>query len=298
MVYTLGESLMDIIFKDGRPVASRAGGSVLNSAVSLGRCQVPVSLVSELGADRPGDMILDFLHKNRVKTDFVYRYREGKTPVALAFLNRHNDASYSLYKPYPEKRLQIPLPEFNPGDMLLFGSFYSLTSEVRDKILGMVRQARKNGAYVIYDPNIRSPHRNQMETWENRVKTNVSMAHLVRASDEDFMTIYGDPDPENAWRICRDAGAEALIFTQNKNGVHLFEKGSARYFEVPLITPVSTIGAGDSFNAGVVFSLIHQRGEKNLEKAVRSGISFSSNVCMRYDNYISPEFAKSVLSTL
>ena len=69
---------------------------------------------------------------------------------------------------------------------------------------------------------------------------------------------------------------------------------------VPEIEPLSTIGAGDNFNTGLIWTLANHGVTKKvvnrlsvdiMEKILANGISFSAEVCMSYDNYISDEFA-------
>ena len=66
-VYCIGETVLDIIFSEGRPESAVPGGSMLNSAVSLARSGLKVELISEYGNDPPGDIIADFLQKNNVE---------------------------------------------------------------------------------------------------------------------------------------------------------------------------------------------------------------------------------------
>ena len=61
MVYTLGESLLDIILNTIDNVIASPGGAMLNTAVSLGRLDVPVSLITELGDDSTSAQIMSFL---------------------------------------------------------------------------------------------------------------------------------------------------------------------------------------------------------------------------------------------
>ena len=132
-IYAIGESLLDIIFNKGEPQTTKAGGSMLNSVVSLGRIGLPVSFISEYGLDEVGNLIDEFLKENGVDTSFVNRYQDGNTAIALAFLDEKNDAHYSFYKNYPEKRLKLIFPEINNDDIVLFGSYYSISEEIRKK---------------------------------------------------------------------------------------------------------------------------------------------------------------------
>ena len=95
-----------------------------------------------------------------------------------------------------------------------------------------------------------------------------------------------------------------LIYTANRNNVELYMTDVHDSYPVQPVTPVSTIGAGDTFNTGLIFSLITQSIGRDELKHLNDGqrativeraISFAGHVCMSYDNYISPEFAKEVI---
>ena len=68
-VIGIGETILDIIFRDNRPTAAVPGGSVFNGIVSLSRTGVPVCFISETGNDRVGDIILRFMRDNHIPTD-------------------------------------------------------------------------------------------------------------------------------------------------------------------------------------------------------------------------------------
>ncbi len=157
-IYTIGETVLDILFKNQLPFTAKAGGACLNSAVTLGRLNLPVYFLGEYGMDEVGNIIDAFLKKNHVSTQYVYRYYGGKSTLALAFLNENNDASYDFYKIYPDKRLDVKFPAIQQDDIVLFGSIYAITLEVRSKLMEFIREANKKKAIVIYDPNFRKQH--------------------------------------------------------------------------------------------------------------------------------------------
>ena len=92
-IYTIGETVLDILFKNKLPFTAKAGGACLNTAVTLGRLNLPVYFIGEYGMDEVGNIIDQFLKDNHVSTQYVYRYYDGKSTLALAFLNENNDAS-------------------------------------------------------------------------------------------------------------------------------------------------------------------------------------------------------------
>jgi len=299
-IYAIGETVLDILFKNKLPVTAKAGGACLNSAVTLGRLNLPVHFIGEYGMDAVGNIIDDFLKENHVTTQYVYRYYDGKSTLALAFLNENNDASYDFYKLYPEKRLEVRFPELRQDDIVLFGSFYAITPEVRPKLLEFIREANKKKAIVIYDPNFRKHHLHELPKLMSMILENMSHANIVRGSNEDFSFILGTGNIDETYsevsKYCPN-----LLYTANRQGVFVRSAGAAATCPVMTIDPVSTIGAGDNFNAGVVYSLyrydiryhdIAGMSGTTWENIVRTAVEFATHVCMSYDNYISADFAE------
>ena len=303
-IYAIGESLLDIIFRKGQPQTAKAGGSMLNSAVSLGRIGLPVSFISEYGLDDVGNMIDAFLKENSVDTSSVNRYTDGNTAIALAFLDEKNDAHYSFYKNYSEKRLKFNFPEIRNGDIVLCGSFYSVSVEIREKFKGFIGSAGKSNALVIYDPNFRKSHLEELESLKPLIIENIQMATVLRGSDEDFSNIFGSGNAEEAWEAIREY-CQCLIYTANAEGVYVRTNSFSGKFPVKKIIPVSTIGAGDNFNAGMIASFYRDKisvkdlvrlGEKEWERIISTAVGFATHVCMSYDNYIDLAFASKYLS--
>lgn len=298
-VYAIGESLIDIIFKNGDVQAARPGGSMLNSSVSLGRAGVETILLSELGQDQGGRFISDFLEKNNVRTSLIHRYKEGKTPIALAFLNQKGDATYDFYKPYPPKRLQQQIPAFGPDDIFLFGSFFGIDPAIRETVLSIVKAARDGGALTVYDPNFRRPHAHELEKLRPYILENMALASIVKASNEDMEIIFGGSDLPSLRKI-KELQQKPLIITQGANGSILDTSLFTSHFPAPQIKVVSSIGAGDNFNAGLIYGLINQQVNQpnllqiNTEQwttVINYATHFAANVCMSFDNYISMKFA-------
>ncbi len=294
-VYGLGETVLDIICKNGQPVSAKAGGSVLNALVSLARSGHKVSFISELGNDKVGDVIVDFLNDNNIDSSFVKRHDDGQSSLALAFLNEKNDAEYDFYKNYPRERLNIKMPDFKKDDVFLFGSFYAIDSRLRSQVVRIVNHAVERGCIVVYDPNFRKNHVDSLEQLLIYVLENIELADVVRGSDEDFENIFKAKTSTVAYNNLR-LRCGNLVYTENANGVYLHTSDVKKHYPVNRIEPISTIGAGDNFNAGIINSVLLQNiskeqlmqlNEKQWDRMIESGIKFSSEVCMSLDNYIS-----------
>jgi len=299
-IYGIGETVFDIIFKEGQPRAAKPGGAMLNSMVSLGRIGLPASFISEYGNDNVGALIDDFLNKNGVATDYVHHFTEGNTGLALAFLNESNDASYTFYKNYPRKRLDIEFPPVRENDIILCGSIYAITPEIREKFTLFTESVRRNKGLLIYDPNFRPTHSSDLEMLLPMIIGNMQSAAMIRGSDEDFRNIFGSGSPDEAWEVV-SRYCKCMVYTANAEGVYVRTPGYKGSFSVKKITPVSTIGAGDNFNAGMMAALyrgnitydrLENMQEREWAEIVSMGVHFATEVCMSYDNYISHEFAE------
>ena len=302
-VYCIGETVLDIIFSEGRPESAVPGGSMLNSAVSLARSGLNVELISEYGNDPPGDIIADFLQKNNVGTRFINRYDDGKTAIALAFLDQKRNATYSFHKSYPQVRLKEPLPVTGKGDVILFGSIYSITAGIHDKIIPWVKKARAMGTLIVYDPNFRKSHLEMLEKVRPWIAENLALADMVRGSDEDFSTIFALQKPDAVRNKLLSLGCKNLIITRNSKSLVAWFDDLHMTVKIPNVKPlISTIGAGDSFNAGLIYALVSggftltNLGDSEARKIIGSGISFASDVCKSIENYISSGFSKTLRS--
>jgi fructokinase len=299
-IYTIGETVLDIVFKNAQPVAAKPGGAMLNTSVSLGRLGLPVHFISEYGNDKVGMLVDDFLKDNNVASEYVYRYSDGRTSLAMAFLDNDNNASYDFYKIYPEKRLDVPFPEVNPDDIIMFGSFYGITPEIRQTLSKFLYKAKENKALVYYDPNFRKAHLHELPKLRPLIIENMQLADIVRCSNEDMELISGSPDANSAYNFISNY-CPVMIYTDSRKGVYLQTPSAKCTFDIKKIKPLSTIGAGDTFNAGIAFGLfknkvginsINMYGTDIWQKIVPVAVEFATQVCLSYDNYIQADYAK------
>ena len=301
-IYCIGETVYDIIFRNGKAVESCPGGTVLNTSVSLGRMGEKVYVVGDQANDAIGNIIADFLSDNNVSTKYLTLYNDAKSRVALAFLYDTREPAYSFYKIRVNGEIKITFPEVKHDDIVLFGSFTSIKAEVRDDLMACLRQAKEAGAILIYDPNFRPSHLKDRKRALPLIKENLEIADITKGSNEDFQLIFESNSALDTNEIVKGYGCRNFIYTANKYGVNLFTPDFHKVFDVPRITPVSTVGAGDSFNAGLIYGLIKQNvyasdlENMSLEvwrKVIYCAISFATHVCCSYDNFINDEFISS-----
>ena len=299
-VIGIGETILDIIFCNEQPSAANPGGSVFNSCISLARLGVPVTFISEVGDDHVGHSTLRYMQENGINTDFIEVYQDFKSPISLAFLNSQSDAEYSFYKTYPEKRLNIQLPKVEKDDIVMLGSYYSVTPALREKHLELLEAARKVGAIVFYDPNFRMPHKAEAWKLSSFILENMEYATIVRGSKEDFQVLY---DIEGADKVYKDKVSfycPNFIYTRGDDELSLRTRNIQKDYPVEKLMPVSTVGAGDNFSTGIIFGLIKEGigvedvpniNEQTWDCIIGYGCAFAKEVCLSYDNSISREFA-------
>ena len=189
-VIGIGETVLDIIFRNEQPINAVPGGSAFNAMISLGRCGVNSTFISEAGNDRIGTMVINFLEENGVDASNVNIFPDSKSPVSLAFLDENNNANYIFYKDHPHDQLEFVYPEINPDDIVLFGSFFAINPVVRPQVAGFLQYAHDHGAILYYDINYRSSHEHEIMKITPNLLENLELSDIVRGSNEDFEILY------------------------------------------------------------------------------------------------------------
>jgi fructokinase len=301
-VIGIGETVLDIIFKDNQPIGAVPGGSTYNAMISLGRAGVPAQFISETGNDRVGQMIISFLKENGVDAEYINVFPDSKSPLSLAFLNEQNDAEYLFYKDHPNDQLDFVTPDVQPNDIVMFGSYYAINPVIRPQVQGFLEYARQKGAILYYDVNFRPSHKNEVMKLTPNILENLEMADIVRGSKEDFQVMYKKDDADKVYNAEISFYCKKFIYTQGSQPIELRADGGIRKSYPIVITDniVSTIGAGDNFNAGLVYGMMKynitrgniERGlsEEQWDQLIACGQTFSAECCKSLNNYISPEF--------
>ena len=147
----IGESVLDTVFRDDRPVDSFVGGRIANAAASAASAGVPVEMVSECCNDHIGDIITDFLESHHVGTGSVDRFTDGSTAVSMVFYQGNGGGKKMInFYNYPDDRFDVVWPRIDEDDVVLFGSFYSIDTVMRDRFYELVKYARERKAILIY----------------------------------------------------------------------------------------------------------------------------------------------------
>ena len=213
-----------------------------------------------------------------------------------------NDAEYIFYKDYPRQRLEVNMPEISSDDIIMIGSYFAITPVLRDKVKELLDRAHDAGAIIYYDVNFRSTHANEAIKLMPTIIENFEYADILRGSTEDFQNMFRQPDADKVYSNHVGFYCPNFICTDADGDVRLRTKHVCKDYPVTPLKAVSTIGAGDNFNAGVVYGLLKYRvrradlaelTEADWDAIIRCGMDFSADVCKSVSNSVSKEFAES-----
>jgi len=306
----IGESVLDIVFRGDQPQAAVPGGSTFNAMVSLGRTlgvqnpEVKLLMVTQTGDDVVGDKIASFMTANHLLTDGVSRKASTHSTVSLAFLNESNDAKYQFLRdksPLPDNFIDV---DFNKGDFVVFGSFFAVNPALREYTRRQMKNAHEKGAIIYYDINYRKNHQSILSETLPSIEENCSMSDFVRASSEDLMCIYGTDDASRVYSEKMKSLCKNFICTHGDGPIEVFcPNGHYTYEIVKIDNVVSTIGAGDNFNAGFVYGLlkggvtaetVSKMTKEDWTPLVEVAKKFSANVCQSIFNYVDENFVENL----
>lgn len=300
----IGETILDILFKQGIAATSVPGGSTFNAMISLGRVGIPSCFVSEVGDDTVGDIVSNFLSDNGVDDRYLTRHPDKRSPISLAFLDEYNNANYTFYKePFGEDH-GWQCPPIGRDDIILFGSYYAVDPRTRYKVATLLSEARRAGAIIYYDVNFRRNHAGEAIKLMGTIIENLEYADIVRGSDEDFEVLYHIGQGAKVFSDKIDFYCPRLIYSRGAQGVEFYSHTLTKHYHIAPIKAVSTIGAGDNLNAGILYGLIKYRirrddlsnlTERDWDDIITCGLQFSADTCRHTENYISREFAETTL---
>lgn len=275
MILSCGEALIDMlprISTQGEACfAPFAGGAVFNTAIALGRLGAPSAFFSGVSTDMLGEILTDTLSASRVDTRYLAL---SDRPTTVAFVKLVNgQATYAFYDEATAGRMLTAeqLPLLGPEIQALFFGGISLVNDPAASTYESL-QARECGTRVtMIDPNIRPGFIAGKEAgYRARIERMIARADLVKLSDEDLHWLMGAGDLDDLARTLLDKGPKVVFITEGAQGARAVTTQQSRFVAATPVTVADTVGAGDTFNAGVLAAL-HRAGA--LSKSRLAAIS-------------------------
>ncbi|MBP1805358.1 carbohydrate kinase family protein [Rubellimicrobium aerolatum] len=259
MILSCGEALIDMLprttLANEAAFAPYAGGAVFNTAIAVGRLGAPSGFFSGLSSDLFGDLLRKVLADSQVDTSPAH---VSPRPTTLAFVRlTDGHATYTFYDENTAGRMLSPddLPDLSPDIQALFFGGISLVGEPAAHAYEAL-QARESASRVtMLDPNIRPSFITDEPTYRARIDRMLARADIVKLSDEDLHWLLGPGDSHDHARAILAMGPSLVCVTEGARGATGHTPSGYVHVPAPRVTVADTVGAGDTFNAGLLTAL-------------------------------------------
>ncbi|MDZ4392641.1 carbohydrate kinase [Cypionkella sp.] len=275
MILSCGEALIDMLPRISTlgeaSFAPYAGGAVFNTAMALGRLGAPSGFFSGVSNDMLGEILADTLATSGVDTSLCAR---SDRPTTVAFVKLVNgQATYAFYDEGTAGRMLAlsDLPVLGDEVEVVFVGGISLVNDPAASTYEALQAREAPLRVTMIDPNIRPGFIAGKEAeYRARIERMVARADIVKLSDEDLHWLEGEGDLVGLARGILAKGPKVVFITEGAAGARAVTATQDRFVAAQKVVVVDTVGAGDTFNAGVLAAL-HQAGA--LSKARVAGLS-------------------------
>jgi fructokinase len=288
MLMTCGDALIDFVpirNADGREAVMPAvGGSCLNVAIGMARLGAPTGFVGGISTDLFGRMIADHAAASNVELGLATRSDHQTT---LAFVRIvAGESHYAFYdaetatRRWTYRRGSIP---FDTVEAVHIGSTTLVNDRGAAETKALIADARASST-ISFDPNCRPNLVKDKPAYLARMVEFAGAADLIKMSDVDFAYLHGEEPYEQRASAMLGQGTSLVVITRGNNGAIAWH-GQAGRIEItaPKVDVADTIGAGDSFQAALLFAL-HKQGRLARQRLkdisadeLRRALSFAAN---------------------
>jgi fructokinase len=263
MIVCCGEALIDMLPRastlDEPAFAPYSGGAVFNTAIALGRLGVPVEFFSGLSSGLFGEQLRASLAASKVGLRYAH---VSARPTTLAFVHLvDGHATYVFYDEGTAGRMlsEADLPALSGDvDAMLFGAI-SLIPEPCGSAYEALMKREHGRRVMMLDPNIRPDFIPDREKHLGRIRRMVAMADIVKLSDEDLKWFGEAGTAEDIIAQWLERGPKLIVMTRGSKGATGYSRHHTVTVTPQQVTVVDTVGAGDTFNAGILAAL-HEQG--------------------------------------
>jgi len=290
-VVALGELLIDFIPVVGstpkQPVLkAMAGGAPGNFAAATQVYGLQSALISKVGQDAFGDLLLDEFSGLGVDIRGIVRDDGVFTTLAFVTLSEDGDRSFSFARKPGADTCLLPeecdLTLIDEAKLFHFGTL-SLTHEpARSATRAAIAYAKEKGKLISFDPNLRPPLWNRAEDAKEQMLWGMGQADIVKISDDEVEFLFGCGEQEGAKLLLGQYGVKLVLVTLNAKGCFFATECVEGYVPAPAVQPVDTTGAGDIFFGAAVSRLlkagkpIDELSEAELRQAAAFGCAAAS----------------------
>ncbi len=274
IVVGMGELLFDVF-----PTGKKIGGAPVNFAYHVGQLGIESLAISAVGNDELGREIMDILQEKRINN--IVPLVAEPTGTVQVTLDEKGVPSYEICEgvawdniPCNKELVEVA----KSCRAFCFGSLAQRAEQSRNAInLFLDSMDSGDDALRIFDINLRQAFYSREIIEESFKKSNV-----LKINDDEFRTVgnmlgYDGEDFERGSRLLMERyGLKMVILTCGEIGSHIFYEGGSSFLPTPKVEIADTVGAGDSFTAAFVASLL---SGKSIEESHRKAVEVSAYVC-------------------
>ncbi|HEV7246328.1 MAG TPA: carbohydrate kinase [Shinella sp.] len=259
MILCCGEALIDMLPRTSTlgedAYAPYAGGAIFNTAIALGRLGVPTGFFTGLSDDMMGDILRGTLKDSGVDYSYCATLSRPTTVAFVKLVDGH--ATYAFYDEGTAGRMitEAELPALGDDcEALHFGAI-SLIPEPCGSTYEALLAREHEKRVISLDPNIRPGFIKDKDAHMARIRRMAAMADIVKFSDEDLAWFGLEGDEETLARHWLHHGAKLVVVTRGAEGAVGYTANHKVTVPSERVSVVDTVGAGDTFDAGVLASL-------------------------------------------
>ena len=287
MILCCGEALIDMIptptVSGGEGFVPHTGGAIFNTAVALGRLGVQTGMLTGLSSDLFGQQLSKALVASHVDLSHAIT---TERPTTLAFVSlTDGHATYHFYDENSAGRMlsQSDMPALSQEVSALYFGGISLACDPGADAYAALLEREGTDRAVMLDPNIRPGFIRDIDHYRARLARMIALSDIVKTSDEDLNWIFPAPIAlrEKVEKLLA-LGPSVVILTRGSEGATGFMASGAEVNVPAVKTEIAdTVGAGDTFNAGLMAKLselgaLHKQGlatlsEDTLKQALGHG---------------------------
>ena len=273
-LFAIGEALIDFIpsetgcdFGNVKSFSPKVGGAPANVLGAFAKLGGKTQLITQLGNDPFGDKIVNELAGFNIGLDNVLLTDRANTALAFVSLANDGNRTFSFYRNPSADMLynaeNIREEMFEDCYALHFCSVSLGNFPMKEAHKKAIELAKKQGAIISFDPNIRFPLWNDKRKLKEAIDEFLSSADIIKISDEEIEFITGTNDIEKGSKMLLE-NAKIVLCTCGAEGAYAFTKNAGVYVPSKKVKAVDTTGAGDAFNGSFLYNLYRNGYERDM----------------------------------
>lgn len=267
-----GEILFDVF-----PNRKEIGGAPLNVASRLHSFNIQVSMISAVGNDENGMVLLNYLKEIHLTTDLIQINPNFPTGEVQITLNAEGNASYNIQYPVAWDKISLlkqQIEVVRVADFFVFGSLVARDEISKSTLLKLIKHA----SYKIFDINLRKPH----YTKTTLIKL-MNVSDFIKLNDEEIIIVSeilgstADSLESRIQFISEKTATQTICVTLGSKGAVLYKDEQFYYGKGYTVKVEDTVGAGDSFLASLIAKLFDKETpQKAIDYACAVGALVAS----------------------